>query len=115
MPDFTRLRAYLMRIIEVAQEDSSSVVSLGVNPAARLALEELEKQYAYVNNWIHLSKVSIKTDNITFIDWGTNTSEYAKVYFMGSSDSLSVPHDSLDYKLLSESLFVCTMNPQRNG
>lgn len=41
--DFAPLRAYLNRIKEVAQEDSYSVVSLGVTPAVEKAILELDR------------------------------------------------------------------------
>jgi hypothetical protein len=43
MADFTKLRAYLNRIVEVAEEDRSSVVSLGVVPAAQEAIREVDQ------------------------------------------------------------------------
>jgi hypothetical protein len=43
MTDFTKLRAYLKRITEVAEEDSNSVVSLGIIPAVREAIQELDR------------------------------------------------------------------------
>lgn len=43
MNNFTKLRAYLNRIAEVAEEDSSSAVSLGVTPAVQEAIKELDR------------------------------------------------------------------------
>jgi hypothetical protein len=43
MTDFKKLRAYLNRIAEVAEEDSNSVISLGIIPAVREAIQELDR------------------------------------------------------------------------
>jgi hypothetical protein len=58
MTNYTKLKAYLNRILEIAQEDSSSEISLGVIPAARSALNELDS-----------------LDNSASIEVGNNQSE----------------------------------------
>lgn len=43
MTDFAKLRAYLNIILETAEEDSASTISLRITPATQKAISELDK------------------------------------------------------------------------